>query len=124
VVRTRSGVVAAGLLLWLVGCAGTPAPTPTVAPVVTADGAQRIEVTFAGGAVRGGIARFAVPRGADVQLVVFSDVADRVHVHGYDRLSYVTAGASTTVAFVADLPGVVDVELEQRGTLLAQLQVG
>jgi hypothetical protein len=90
---------------------------------VTADGAQRIEVAFAGGAVRNGVQRYAVPRGSAVELVVFSDVADQVHVHGYDRLSYVTAGASTTLRWRADLPGVFDVELEQRGTPLAQIQV-
>jgi len=115
--------VAAALPLVLVGCATAPAPTPIVPPAVTADGAQHIEVTFAGGAVRGGVVRYAVPRGAAVELVVFSDVADQVHVHGYDRLSYVTAGASTTIRFVAELPGVFDVELEQRGLPLAQLQV-
>ena len=48
-------------------------------------------------------------------------MADEVHVHGYDRRSYVTAGASTTLRFVADLPGAFDVELEQRGVPLAQL---
>ncbi len=113
-----------GLLLGGCGAAPVvPAPTPTVAPAVTAEGRQRIEVTFVGGAVRGGVLRFGVPLGSAVELVVASDVADQVHVHGYDRLSYVTAGASTILRFTADLPGVFDVELEQRGAPLAQLQV-
>jgi hypothetical protein len=123
------------LSLLLGGCASAPvvpAPTPTVAPAVTAEGRQRVEVTFTGGAVRGGVVRYAIPKGSAVELVVSSDVADQVHVHdvadqvhvhGYDRLSYVTAGASTTLRFTADLPGVFDVELEQRGAPLAQLQV-
>ena len=84
---------------------------------------QHIEVAFAGGAVTGGVVRYAVPSGSTVELVVSSDVADEVHVHGYDRRSFVTAGASTTMRFAADLPGVFDVELEQRGVPLAQLQV-
>jgi heme/copper-type cytochrome/quinol oxidase subunit 2 len=67
--------------------------------------------------------RYAVPLGSTVELVVASDVADEVHVHGYDRLSYVTAGATTSVRFVADLPGVFDVELEQRGLPLTQLEI-
>jgi hypothetical protein len=46
-----------------------------------------------------------------------------VHLHGYDRLAFVTAGATATLRFVADLPGVYEVEFEQRGTQLAQLEV-
>jgi hypothetical protein len=116
--------LAAVLMAGALAVAGCGAPGGgTVAPVVAADGAQRVEVAFAGGAVTGGIVRYAVPVGSTVELVVSSDVADQVHVHGYDRLSYVTAGASTTMRFVADLPGVFEVELEQRGTPLTQLEV-
>jgi hypothetical protein len=94
-----------------------------LAPQVTADGTQRIEVAFAGGAVTGGPQRYAVPRGSVVELVVASDVADEVHLHGYDRSSFVTAGATTTLRFTADLPGVFEVELEQRSAPLAEVQV-
>jgi anti-sigma factor RsiW len=120
----RSGLLAAMLVaaaLALGGCGA--AGTGSLAPAVTADGVQRVEVAFAGGAVTGGLRRYAVPLGSTVELVVASDVADEVHVHGYDRLSYVTAGATTTVRFVADLPGVFDVELEQRGLPLTQLEI-
>lgn len=118
----------AALALALGGCGAAPpppgpTPTPAAAPVVGADGVQRVEVSFAGGAVRGGVTRYAVPRGSAVELVVASDVADQVHLYGYDRLSFVTAGATTTIRFVADRPGVFDVELEQRETPLARLQV-
>ncbi len=122
--RRNAGRLAAALVvgaLVVAGC-GTSG-SGAVAPVVAADGTQRVEVAFAGGAVTGGIVRYAVPVGSTVELVVSSDVADQVHVHGYDRLSYVTAGASTTIRFVADLPGVFEVELEQRGTPLTQLEV-
>lgn len=103
------------------GCGS--AQTATVAPAVTADGNQRVEVAFAGGAVTGGATRYAVPLGTTVELVVASDVADEIHLHGYDRTAFVTAGATATLRFVADVPGVFEVELEQRGTPLAQLQV-
>lgn len=95
----------------------------TVAPQVTADGTQRIEVAFAGGAVTAGRQRYAVPLGSAVELVVASDVADDVHLHGYDRGSSVTAGATTTLRFTVDLPGVFEVELEQRAAPLAELEV-
>ena len=121
--RRRGCVVAALLVssaLLVGGCGGAQAAS---VPAVAADGAQRVEVAFAAGTVTGGVARYAVPVGSTVELVVRSDVADEVHVHGYDRLSYVTAGASTTLRFVADLPGAFEVELEQRGVPLAQLEV-
>jgi len=100
------------------GAAGGPA-----APTVTVDGLQRVEVAVAGGAVTGGMRRYAVPLGSTLELVVSGDVADEVHVHGYDRHAHVSAGATTTLRFVADLPGVFDVELEQRSLPLTQLQV-
>lgn len=121
--RTAARLTAAVVVgaLAVVGC-GT-SNGGAIAPVVTADGAQRVEVAFAGGAVTGGVTRYAVSLGSTVELVVASDVADQVHVHGYDRLGHIAARASTTMRFVADLPGVFDVELEQRGTLLTQLEV-
>jgi heme/copper-type cytochrome/quinol oxidase subunit 2 len=125
--RVFSCLVATLLLavLAVVGCGSgrAGAATGTAAPVVTADGAQRVDVTFAGGEVTGGIKRYAVPIGSSVELVVASDVADAVHLHGYDRMTYVTAGATTTLRFVANLPGVFEVEMENRRILLAQLQI-
>lgn len=103
------------------GCGAAPAAP--AAPVLAADGVQRVEVAYVGGAVTGGVARYAVPIGSTVELVVASDVADEVHLHGYDRSGFVTAGATTTVRFVADLPGVFEVELEQSGAPLARLEV-
>ena len=109
------------LLLALAGCA---AAGPSAVPAAVApDGTLRVEVAFAGGAVTGGPVRYAVPVGSTVELVVRSDVADEVHLHGYDRRSFVTAGASTTIRVDADLPGVFEAELEQRGVPLAELQV-
>jgi hypothetical protein len=122
--RRLAGALTAGVLV-LTGCGAVDGTGGggTVAPQVTAEGIQRIEVAFAGGAVPGGPRRYAVPLGSAVELVVTSDVADEVHLHGYDRSSFVTAGARTTLRFTADLPGVFEVELEQRGAPLAELQV-
>lgn len=116
----RRTLLAVGVALAVGGCA---APAAAVAPVLSADGVQRVEVAYAGGVVTGGVVRYAVPIGSTVELVVGSDVADRVHLHGYDRFGFVTAGATATVRFVANLPGVFEVELEQRATRLAELQV-
>jgi hypothetical protein len=130
----RAPVLLAGAVLTLVAC-GAPAPGPAApapqvgavaaapASAAPADEVQRIELSYAGGAVTGGLQRIEVPVGSTVELVVASDVADEVHLHGYDLSSFVTAGATTTLRFVADIPGVFEVELEQRGDQLAQLQV-
>ncbi|MEJ3652175.1 hypothetical protein WEH80_04110 [Actinomycetes bacterium KLBMP 9759] len=105
----------------VLGACGGPA-APRAATAVP-DGVHRIELAFHAGEVIGGVTRFAVPLGSTVELVVGSDVADEVHLHGYDRSSFVTAGATTTLRFVADLPGVFDVELEQRRIPLTQVLV-
>jgi hypothetical protein len=116
--RALAAVAAAAVLT---GCGASGGAT--VAPAAGPDGSQRVEIAYVGGAVDGGVARYAVPIGSTVEVVVASDVADEVHLHGYDRSAFVTAGASTTLRFVADVPGVFEVELEQRGDQLAQLEV-
>lgn len=101
----------------LVGCAPAPGPTAPAGPP------QRIELVYAGGSVQGGVSRVSVGLGRPVNLVVRSDVADQIHVHGYDLKSDVPAGGVGTVDFTADRSGVFEVELESRGTQLAQLEV-
>jgi heme/copper-type cytochrome/quinol oxidase subunit 2 len=59
-----------------------------------------------------------------VVLSVSSDVADEIHVHGYDRKANVPAGATASVVFTANTPGVFPVELENSKRQLLQLQVG
>lgn len=122
--RSRSARTWPGLLvvaaLALGGCAGGQSASLTP---VSVDGVQRIELAVAGDAVTGGAGRWSVPLGSTVEVVVGSDVADEVHLHGYDRSAFVTAGATATIRFDADVPGVFEVELEQSGTPLAQLEV-
>jgi hypothetical protein len=71
----------------------------------------------------GGLAELDYERGDRVRFRVDSDVADEVHVHGYNILRKVAAGGSVGFDFVADLEGIYEVELEQRGTHLAELTV-
>jgi heme/copper-type cytochrome/quinol oxidase subunit 2 len=91
--------------------------------VAAAGPPQRIEVDYSAGNVQGGVSRIPVAQGRRVQLMVRSDVADQVHVHGYDRKVDVPAGGSATIEFVADRSGVFEVELESRSIQLAQLEV-
>jgi hypothetical protein len=84
---------------------------------------QTIRVTYAGGKATGDTGKIPVAVGAVVELVVTSDVADEVHVHGYDLSAQVPAGGTATVDFTADIPGGFEVELEQLGFQLLELQV-
>lgn len=95
----------------------TPAPTPTPTP----EPAPAID--YAGGEVEGGVAQLDFDQGEQVRFSVTSDVADEVHVHGYDLTKDVTAGGTVRFAFPASIEGVFEVELESLGQQLAELRV-
>ena len=82
-----------------------------------------VSIVVVGGAPQGGIVRQTVSKGDRVVLVVKSDVADEIHLHGYDKSTDVTAGGTTRLPFTANLPGRFEVELEQRGVQIADLTV-
>ncbi len=54
---------------------------------------------------------------------VTSDVAEEVHLHGYDLLLQLEAGGEVTLTFEANLPGVWEAELHPSHRELFQLQV-
>jgi hypothetical protein len=58
-----------------------------------------------------------------VAIVVGSDVADEVHLHGYDKMIDVAPGKPARLAFVASIPGRFEVELEDRGLQVADIEV-
>ena len=145
----RSNRVAAALLLatavLLTGCAGTdepeagaatsassstssPASTTSAAtsagPTSAAPAGTDIAVSFTGGQVTGSTGRIPVPSGDQVTITVTSDVADEIHLHGYDLSAPVGPDAPGTLTFQATIPGVFEVELEELGTLLFTVQVG
>ena len=68
--------------------------------------------------------RVAVDLGDRVVLRVTSDVADRIHVHGYDVYGEAMPGMAMDVTFVADIPGVFEVELEESSRQILTLEVG
>ena len=113
----------------LAGCAGTPpqvagasAPASSTA-AATGAADQRIEVQVSGGQLSGDTGRVPVAAGSHVTLVVTTDVADEVHVHGYDLEAELSPGQPTEIAFDATIPGVFEVELHEAGTTLLSLQV-
>ena len=58
-----------------------------------------------------------------VTLRVISDVADEVHLHGYDKHVDVEKGGTADLTFTATLTGVFEAELETRALRLTELQV-
>jgi hypothetical protein len=69
------------------------------------------------------VQRLEYDRGDRIQFVVASDVADEVHVHGYDISKDVPAGGSVRFSFPARIEGVFEVELEGRHEQIAELRV-
>jgi heme/copper-type cytochrome/quinol oxidase subunit 2 len=83
-----------------------------------------IALSARGGQVSGETGRVTVPLGTPVTVSVTSDVADEIHLHGYDRKAETPAGGTASISFTANIPGVFEVELEQSKLQLLQLQVG
>ena len=100
----------------------TTAP-PTTRPTTTAPAVTTIRIRVVDAKPAGGIARPSVSKGDHVVLVVTSDTADEVHLHGYDLSADVAAGGTVRIPFVADTPGRFEVELENLGVELAEITV-
>lgn len=83
---------------------------------------MRIDVAFFDGA-SDVTERITVERGDEIEIVVTADVSDEVHVHGYDFRADVTPDEPAVITFVADLPGIYEVELEGAHILLFELEV-
>jgi hypothetical protein len=84
---------------------------------------ESIRIIVRDGAPVGGVARPHVVQGRRVRIVVRADVADHVHLHGYDLMRDVAPGAPAQLVFTANLAGVFELELEDRGLLLAELEI-
>lgn len=103
------------------GQSGSPAEEPSLSPSQTPE-ETLIEVTVRDGVVDGPL-RPEVEQAQTVRIVVDADVADEVHVHGYDLMAEVEPGRPAELVFEATAPGVFEVELEDAGLLLLQLKV-
>ena len=99
------------------------ADAPTRYDADVADATQTISVEIAGGAPVGGNQRVEVDLGSVVAVTVTADTTEEVHVHGYDILQAVSNGHPAHFAFAAEIPGVFEVELEDSGLLLLQLEI-
>lgn len=101
----------------------TTQPPTSAVPTAPSFAGQVVDITVTGGKVTTAERRVEVKKGAQVRLQVTADVADEVHVHGYDKRVDVRPGAPSTLDFTATLSGRFEVELEKAGLKLIDLQV-
>ena len=94
-------------------------PSPAASPSLDR---TLIEVTYRDGAVQGPT-RFSVTLGDRLLISVRADVADEVHLHGFDLMADVEPGEPARIDLVADAAGVFECELEDAGTLLFRLEI-
>ncbi|MFI6761496.1 hypothetical protein ACIBF5_20400 [Micromonospora sp. NPDC050417] len=115
--RRRALVALTGvILLTVAGCGSSEAPADPGAPV-------EVAITITGGRSQPQPGRVDAKKNQQVRITVTSDVADRVHVHGYEVGADLRAGQPATVEFVADMDGLFEVETHETGLLLFQLLV-
>jgi hypothetical protein len=81
------------------------------------------QIKVKGGKPVGGITDITVNKGDRVLFAVTSDVADEIHVHGYDFMKDVPAGGTVRFDFPAKIDGSFEIELENRKEQIASLKV-
>ena len=101
----------------------TTETTTTTTTTTDAEKPTEVKVVVVNGAPQGGIVRATVNKDDQVVLVVTSDVADEIHLHGYDKAKDVTAGGTIRIPFKATIPGRFEAELESRGVQIAEISV-
>lgn len=89
------------------------APAAPAVPVVTVKDAKPV----------GGIQKLKFTKGDQIRFKVVSDTADEIHFHGYDIGQDVKAGGSTTFSVKATIEGRFEVELEDHGQQIAEVEV-
>ncbi|HZA90601.1 MAG TPA: hypothetical protein VE401_10235 [Solirubrobacterales bacterium] len=89
-----------------------PEPKPQVTTIVVK-----------GGEPVGGVQELSYTRGDEVRFDVEADVAEEVHVHGYDVIEEVAPGKVASFDFPADIEGGFEIELEGSHTQIAELTV-
>ena len=76
-----------------------------------------------GGRPRDEARELTFAKGERVRFRVRSDVAEELHIHGYDRYVDVAPGRTATVSFPATIEGIFEIELHGAGVQLASLRV-
>jgi hypothetical protein len=102
---------------------GKSASRPDDNPESASMGGKVPTVVVRNGEPVGGIEELEYDAGDQIRFEVSSDVADEVHVHGYDLSQNVAAGGTVSFDFPADIEGIFEVELEGRAEQILELRV-
>ena len=94
---------------------------PSVPPPPRRPAPAVVRVTVRDGTPVGGVRRVTVGKGRHVTLIVTSNVADHVHLHGYNIMRDVAPGMPARISFRATIVGTVEAELEDRRVPLARI---
>lgn len=95
-------------------------PSTTSSPPTTSGSVADVEIVEG---VAGGPEVFEYELMETVDIRVVSDVDDELHVHGYDHVFILAAGVPTQVTFLADLPGIFEVEVHTGHALVFEIEV-
>lgn len=102
----------------------TASPTPepgTLEPPAAAD--VTVDIAIAGGKVTTGVQNVMVEQGQSVMIRGVSDVADSLHVHGYDQSLDLKPREPAELTLTADVTGVFEIETHETALLVAKLTV-
>jgi len=113
-----------GLYLWARPQPPAASPPAAAAPAAAPTAAPPGEFSFdiAQGTVRGPLS-MVVRQGEQVSIRVRSDVADELHLHGYELSAPLPAGEEVALTFMAGKAGRFEVELHHSHRELGALEV-
>ena len=132
--RARIALVATAIVVAIVAyialkpSSSSDKQSSTTTTATTAGGKKVVKtkepkVVVRGGKPVGGIKDVTFAKGDTVRFIVDSDVADEVHVHGYDVMRDVKPGQPLQFSFPGKIDGEFVVELEGRKEQIASLKV-
>jgi plastocyanin len=99
------------------------ATTTTTAATTTSSVAEMPRIKVEDGVKTEGLDTISVRVGETVRFEVEADIADEIHVHGYDLLFETIPDEEVLVEFVADATGIFEVELEGLGLPIVDIEV-
>ncbi len=89
---------------------GATAPTAAEEPPPPPPEPEVTQIRMRGGSVVGGAKDIEVERGDTVHIVVSSDAADEIHLHGYDITRNAAPGQPARFSFKANAEGAFEIE--------------
>jgi heme/copper-type cytochrome/quinol oxidase subunit 2 len=113
---TRFRMLTLVAVLVTASCGGKP--NPALSPSVVT-----IEIGVVAHQATPSTPVYKVTKGQEIRLKVYSDVADSVHVHGFEKMAAIPQGTIATVEFFANKKGHFNVDMTRSHLKLFQLQV-